>query len=209
VNRFGYWNRILHVDLGERRTWVESPGCLVRKLGGGRSLIATTPHRDASGVDPFSPGTSWCSPRASSPAHPCRAGDTLWEQVALNGDTAKRKRRLLGRRTETAGWTASSCMAPRTHRVPLDQRRRRRDPRRIQSLGQAHREVEDLIRENSGAACPHRPVRSAGERLVRFAWSATTSTRCRPHRHGAVMGAKKLRRLRARTRPVPSPISRP
>src|SRR3972149_5917305 len=37
----GYWNKVLHVSLGDRRTWIEEPGeAFFRRLGGGRGGIA-------------------------------------------------------------------------------------------------------------------------------------------------------------------------
>ena len=40
MDRFGYWNKILHVDLGDRRTWIEEPGdAFFRRYAGGRGLI--------------------------------------------------------------------------------------------------------------------------------------------------------------------------
>src|SRR6266545_3070026 len=41
MERCGYWNKILHVSLGDRRTWIEEPGdAFYRRYGGGRGLIA-------------------------------------------------------------------------------------------------------------------------------------------------------------------------
>src|SRR6266566_4152996 len=41
MDRYGYWNKILHVDLGDRRTWIEEPGdAFFRRYAGGRGLIA-------------------------------------------------------------------------------------------------------------------------------------------------------------------------
>ena len=55
--RFGYWNRILHVDLTDRRWWVEEPGDeLYRLLLGGRGFIARTLLRDTpTGMDAYDP----------------------------------------------------------------------------------------------------------------------------------------------------------
>ncbi|HEU5321274.1 MAG TPA: aldehyde ferredoxin oxidoreductase N-terminal domain-containing protein, partial [Methylomirabilota bacterium] len=57
MERCGYWNRILHVHLGERRTWVEEPGdAFFRRYAGGRALIAhyLLAHTPA-GADPLGP----------------------------------------------------------------------------------------------------------------------------------------------------------
>ena len=41
MDRYGYWNKILHVDLADRRTWIEEPGdAFFRRYAGGRGLIA-------------------------------------------------------------------------------------------------------------------------------------------------------------------------
>src|SRR3972149_4709686 len=40
MDRYGYWNKILHVNFGERRTWIEEPGdSFFRRYAGGRGLI--------------------------------------------------------------------------------------------------------------------------------------------------------------------------
>jgi aldehyde:ferredoxin oxidoreductase len=57
MDRYGYWNRILHVDLTERRSWVEEPGDeLYRLLLGGRGFIARTLLRETpAGMDAYDP----------------------------------------------------------------------------------------------------------------------------------------------------------
>src|SRR5437870_11885433 len=41
MDRYGYWNKVLHVDLADRRTWIEEPGdAFFRRYAGGRGLIA-------------------------------------------------------------------------------------------------------------------------------------------------------------------------
>src|SRR5262245_16762864 len=36
MDRFGYWNKILHVNLSDRTTWIEEPGdAFFRRYGGG------------------------------------------------------------------------------------------------------------------------------------------------------------------------------
>ena len=40
MDTYGYWNKILHVNLTERRTWVEEPGdVFFRRYGGGRWFL--------------------------------------------------------------------------------------------------------------------------------------------------------------------------
>ena len=41
MERYGYWNKILHVNLTDRSTWIEEPGdAFFRRYAGGRGLIA-------------------------------------------------------------------------------------------------------------------------------------------------------------------------
>lgn len=40
MDRYGYWNKILHVSLGDRMIWVEEPGDrFFRRYAGRRGLI--------------------------------------------------------------------------------------------------------------------------------------------------------------------------
>jgi aldehyde:ferredoxin oxidoreductase len=57
MERFGYWNRILHVNLGDRSTWIEEPGdAFFRLYAGGRGLIAHYLLRYVPrGADPLGP----------------------------------------------------------------------------------------------------------------------------------------------------------
>src|SRR5258705_12683252 len=57
MDRYGYWNKILHVDLGDRRTWIEEPGdAFFRRYAGGRGLLAHyLPKYVAKGADPLGP----------------------------------------------------------------------------------------------------------------------------------------------------------
>ncbi|MBI2197390.1 MAG: hypothetical protein HYU42_02135 [Candidatus Rokubacteria bacterium] len=87
MDRHGYWNKILHVSLGDGRTWVEEPGDrFFRRYAGGRGFIAhyllTQVPKGADPLGPdnilvFAPGwgptTSWCSLPAWSRAPPSRA----------------------------------------------------------------------------------------------------------------------------------------
>ena len=58
MDRYGYWNKILHVNLGERRTWIEEPGdAFFRRYAGGRGLIAHYLLKYVpKGADPLGPG---------------------------------------------------------------------------------------------------------------------------------------------------------
>src|SRR3712207_9443599 len=56
-DRYGFWNKILHVNLTDRSTWVEEPGDrFFRLYGGGRGIIAHyLPKHVPQGADPFGP----------------------------------------------------------------------------------------------------------------------------------------------------------
>ncbi|HUG38271.1 MAG TPA: aldehyde ferredoxin oxidoreductase N-terminal domain-containing protein, partial [Candidatus Limnocylindrales bacterium] len=57
MERFGYWNKVLHVDLGKRTTWIEEPGdVFFRRYGGGRGMIGHYLLKHApKGADPLGP----------------------------------------------------------------------------------------------------------------------------------------------------------
>ena len=57
AERFAYWNKILHVDLTKRETWIEEPGdAFYRRYGGGRGYIAHYLLKYVpQGADPFGP----------------------------------------------------------------------------------------------------------------------------------------------------------
>ncbi|MBI4255056.1 MAG: aldehyde ferredoxin oxidoreductase, partial [Candidatus Rokubacteria bacterium] len=53
----GYWNKILHVSLNDRRTWTEEPGdAFFRRYAGGRGFIAHYLLKHVpKGADPLGP----------------------------------------------------------------------------------------------------------------------------------------------------------
>ena len=57
MERHAYWNKILHVDLNDRSTWVEEPGDdFYRHYGGGRGIIAHNLLKYVpKGADPLGP----------------------------------------------------------------------------------------------------------------------------------------------------------
>src|SRR5947199_193155 len=57
MDRYGYWNKLLHVNLTERRTWIEEPGdVFFRRYGGGRGIIAHYLLKHVpKGADPLGP----------------------------------------------------------------------------------------------------------------------------------------------------------
>ena len=57
MNRFGFWNKILHVNLADRTTWIEEPGdAFFRRYGGGRGIIGHYLLKYVpAGADPLGP----------------------------------------------------------------------------------------------------------------------------------------------------------
>src|SRR5207247_1524894 len=57
MDTYGYWNKILHVSLGDRRTWIEEPAPgFFRRYGGGRGIIAHYLLKHVpKGADPLGP----------------------------------------------------------------------------------------------------------------------------------------------------------
>src|SRR3990172_11806471 len=87
VYRHGYWNKILHVSLGDGRTWVEEPGDrFFRRYAGGRGLIAhyllTQVPKDADPLGPdnilvFAPGVVTGAPVPGAGRHSVGAKSPL------------------------------------------------------------------------------------------------------------------------------------
>jgi len=51
MERFAYWNKILHVSLADRRTWIEEPGDeFFRRYAGGRGRRPASPARGSPGT---------------------------------------------------------------------------------------------------------------------------------------------------------------
>src|SRR3972149_1850837 len=211
----GYWNKILHVSLGDRRTWIEEPGeAFFRRLGGGRGVIAHYLLRHVpKGADPlgpdnvlvFAPGVLTGAPVPGAGRHSVGARSPLTGAFGEAGSGgyggAERKR---------AGWAALVVHGAASAPVYLwinDGAVELRDATPL--WGKPTGEAEEAILAELGdprvrvaqigpAGRGPRRVRvaqpaPAGGRLVLFACIVNDPNECAGRTGmGAVMGSKKL-----------------
>ena len=211
VERYGYWNKILHVDLTKRETWIEEPGDdFYRRYGGGRGLIAHyllkyTP----AGADPlgpentlvFAPGVVTGAPVPGAGRHSVGAKSPLTGAFG-EGEAGG----FWGAELKRAGWDAIVVHGASETPVYLWIKEGDVEIRDASHLwGKTTGDCEEMIREEHGdqfirvAMCG-----PAGENLVRFALVNNDLNEVAGRTGlGAVMGSKKLKAIAVRgTQPV-------
>jgi aldehyde:ferredoxin oxidoreductase len=210
--RYGYWDRVLHVDLSDGRTWIESLGDdWFRQYGGGRALIArellehVPPGADPLGPDNvlvFAPGVVTGAPVPGAGRHSVGAKSPLtnaWGEAESGG--------YWGAELKRAGWDGivfHGVAAKPTYLWIKDDQVGLRDAGYL--WGKLAADVEDIIREDLGEPrCRIAQCGPAGENLVRFALVANDLNEVAGRTGlGAVMGSKKLKAIAVRgTQPVP------
>lgn len=210
--QFGYWDKVLHIDLSEGRTWTESlGGDWFRRYGGGRSLIAHYLLTEVpTGADPlgpenvlvFAPGVATGTPVPGAGRHSVGAKSPL-----NNGFGESEAGGYWGAELKRAGWdgiVVHGAAARPTYVLIKDGAVELRDASHV--WGQLAAEVEDILRAESGE--PHCRITQcgpAGEKLVRFALVGNDLNEVAGRTGmGAVMGSKKLKAIVVRgTQPVP------
>jgi aldehyde:ferredoxin oxidoreductase len=212
TERFGYWDKILHVDMTAGTTWTESLGdAWFRKFGGGRALIAHYLLKDvpagADALSPenvlvFAPGVVTGSPVPGAGRHSVGGKSPL-----NNGFGESEAGGYWGAELKRAGWDGiivhGASQTPKYLWIK-DGEVELRDA--TQHWGKVAIDVEDKIREELGE--PHCRITQcgiAGEKLVRFALVANDLNEVAGRTGlGAVMGSKKLKAIAVRgTQPVP------
>ena len=206
MERYGYWNKILHVNLSDRTTWIEEPGDpFFRRYAGGRGLIAHyLLEVRPKGADPLGPDNILViAPGVLTGAPVPGAGrHSVGAKSPLTGGFGE---------SESGGYWGAELKARRMGRdrfpwslphpgLSLDQRRRGRVPRRRASLGEVRGEVEDaILAELSDPRIRIAQIGPAGENLVRFACIANELNEVAGRTGmGAVMGSKRLKAIAVR-----------
>jgi aldehyde:ferredoxin oxidoreductase len=206
MDRYGYWNKILHVNLTERRTWVEEPGdAFFRHYGGGRGFIAHYLLKYVpKGTDPlgpgnvliFAPGVLTGAPVPGAGRHSVGAKSPL-----TGGFGESEAGGFWGAELKRAGWDAIVVYGAATVPVYLWINEGAVEIRDAAHLwGKTTGEVQDAVLAEVGD--PRARVATigpAGEHLVRFACIANELNEVAGRTGmGAVMGSKKLKAIAVR-----------
>lgn len=205
-DRYGFWNKILHVNLTDRSTWVEEPGDeFFRRYAGGRGIIAHYLLKYVpQGADPFgpenvlvfAPGVLTGSPVPGAGRHSVGAKSPL-----TGGFGESEAGGFWGAELKRAGWDA--IVVHGASEAPLyvwinEGEVELRDASHL--WGKVTGDVEEAVVEELGdprirvAQCG-----PAGENLVRFACVANDLNEVAGRTGlGAVMGSKKLKAIAVR-----------
>ncbi len=206
MDRYGYWNKILHVDLGKRHSWIEEPGdVFFRRYGGGRGLIAHYLLKYVpKGADPlgpenvliFAPGVLTGAPVPGAGRHSVGAKSPL-----TGGFGESESGGFWGAELKRAGWDGIVVHGVSPTPVYLWINEGNVSFRDAAHLwGKVTGEVQDAVLAEVGE--PRARVATigpAGENLVRFACIANELNEVAGRTGmGAVMGSKKLKAIAVR-----------
>jgi aldehyde:ferredoxin oxidoreductase len=203
MDRFGYWNKVLHVNLTDRTWRIEEPGdAFFRRYGGGRGIIAhyLLKHVPA-GADPlgpdnvliFAPGVLTGAPVPGAGRHSVGAKSPL-----TGGFGESESGGFWGAELKRAGWDGIVVHGVAATPVYLwinEDAVEIRDAAHV--WGKVTGEVQDaLLAEVGDARARVATIGPAGENLVRFACIANELNEVAGRTGmGAVMGSKKLKAI--------------
>ena len=206
MERYGYWNRILHVNLTERTTWIEEPGdAFFRRYGGGRGLIAHYLLKSVpKGADPlgpdnvlvFAPGVLTGAPVPGAGRHSVGAKSPL-----TGGFGESESGGFWGAELKRAGWDGIVVHGVSATPVYLWINEGAVEFRDATHLwGKITGEVQDAVLAELGDPRARvAQIGPAGENLVRFAVIANELNEVAGRTGmGAVMGSKRLKAIAVR-----------
>jgi aldehyde:ferredoxin oxidoreductase len=206
MDRFGYWNKILHVNLTARTTWIEEPGdAFFRRYGGGRGFIAHYLLKYVpKGADPlgpdnvlvFAPGVLTGAPVPGAGRHSVGAKSPL-----TGGFGESESGGFWGAELKRAGWDAVVVHGVSATPVYLwinEGAVQFRDASHL--WGKVTGVVQDAILAELGDPRARvAQIGPAGENLVRFAVIANELNEVAGRTGmGAVMGSKRLKAIAVR-----------
>src|SRR5437773_1348489 len=206
MDRYGYWNKILHVNLADRRTWIEEPGdAFFRRYAGGRGLIAHYLLKYVpKGADPLgpdnilviAPGVLTGAPVPGAGRHSVGAKSPL-----TGGFGESESGGYWGAELKRAGWDGIVFHGVSPTPVYLWINEGAVEIRAASHLwGKVTGEVEDILLAELGDKLIRiAQIGPAGENLVRFACIANELNEVAGRTGmGAVMGSKKLKAIAVR-----------
>jgi aldehyde:ferredoxin oxidoreductase len=206
MERFGYWNKVLHVDLGKRTTWIEEPGdAFYRRYGGGRGMIGHYLLKHVpKGADPLgpdnilviAPGVVTGAPVPGAGRHSVGAKSPL-----TGGFGESESGGFWGAELKRAGWDAIVFHGVSATPVYLwinDGAVEFRDASHL--WGKITGDVEEeIIHELGDPRIKVAQIGPAGENLVRYACIANDLNEVAGRTGmGAVMGSKRLKAIAVR-----------
>ena len=206
MDRCGYWNKVLHVNLGDRRTWIEEPGDgFFRRYAGGRGLIGHYLLKYVpKGADPLgpdnilviAPGVITGAPVPGAGRHSVGAKSPL-----TGGFGESESGGYWGAELKRAGWDAIVFHGVSPTPVYLwinDGAVEIRDAGHL--WGRITGDVEETIHAELGdPRIRVAQIGPAGENLVRFACIANDLNEVAGRTGmGAVMGSKRLKAIAVR-----------
>lgn len=210
---FGYWNKVLHINLSDRSSWVEEPGdAFYRDLQGGRGFIARYLLENVpAGADPLGPDNVlvFAMGVMTGVALPGAGRHSVGAKSPLTGGFGESESGgFWGAEVKRAGWDAivvhGASETPVYLWIKEDQPVEFRDASHL--WGMTTGECEEAIVAELGdqwiRTCQIGP---AGEHLVRFANVNNDLNEVAGRTGmGAVMGSKKLKAIAVRgTKKVP------
>jgi aldehyde:ferredoxin oxidoreductase len=206
MDRFGYWNRILHVNLGDRTTWTEEPGdAFYRRYGGGRGIIAHYLLKYVpQGADPlgpenvliFAPGVLTGAPVPGAGRHSVGAKSPL-----TGGFGESESGGFWGAELKRAGWDAIVVHGVSDSPVYLSITEDTVEFHDAAHLwGRVTGDAEgEIVAELGDPRTKVALIGPAGEHLVRFACIANDLNEVAGRTGmGAVMGSKRLKAIAVR-----------
>jgi len=206
MNRFGFWNKILHVNLTDRTTWIEEPGdAFYRRYGGGRGIIGHYLLKYVpAGADPLGPDNILIiAPGVVTGAAVPGAGrHSVGAKSPLTGGFGESESGgFWGAELKRAGWDAVVFHGVSPTPVYLwinDGAVEFRDASRL--WGRITGEVEEAIVEELGdPRIRVAQIGPAGENLVRYACIVNDLNEVAGRTGmGAVMGSKRLKAIAVR-----------
>jgi aldehyde:ferredoxin oxidoreductase len=206
MDRFGYWNKVLHVDLGKRSTWIEEPGdAFFRRYGGGRGMIGHYLLKYVpKGADPLgpdniliiAPGVVTGAPVPGAGRHSVGAKSPL-----TGGFGESESGGFWGAELKRAGWDALVFHGVSATPVYLwinDGAVEFRDASHL--WGKITGDAEEaIIHELGDPRIKVAQIGPAGENLVRYACIANDLNEVAGRTGmGAVMGSKRLKAIAVR-----------
>ncbi|PYN76155.1 MAG: aldehyde ferredoxin oxidoreductase [Candidatus Rokuibacteriota bacterium] len=206
MDRYAYWNKILHVNLSDRTTWIEEPGdAFFRRYAGGRGLIAHYLLKYVpKGADPLgpdnilviAPGVLTGAPVPGAGRHSVGAKSPL-----TGGFGESESGGYWGAELKRAGWDGIVFHGVSPTPVYLWINEGAVEIRAASHLwGKVTGEVEDILLAELGDKLIRiAQIGPAGENLVRFACIANELNEVAGRTGmGAVMGSKKLKAIAVR-----------